>query len=198
MKILAFVDVHENKSAMKKLIEKSKDVDLLICAGDISVWGSNLSNLIKSFKATNKKLLIIPGNHEDEIELKEICSNFDFVFYLHKRSIKINNYLFFGHGTGGFAKINKDFEKVGERFKKIIKNEKVIFVSHAPPYNTKLDILINDHYGCKSYSDFILQVKPILCVCGHFHENSGVSDKLGKTFVINPGPYGQIIDLEKI
>ncbi|MBS3097214.1 hypothetical protein J4209_00295 [Candidatus Woesearchaeota archaeon] len=41
---------------------------------------------------------------------------------------------------------------------------------------------------------FILKVKPDLAISGHLHENAGKEDKIGKTKIVNPGPFGKIIN----
>jgi len=77
--------------------------------------------------------------------------------------------------------------------------KKVIFLCHNVPYNTKLDKIRSrdadkrvkgEHYGDYITRQFILKYKPLLCICGHMHENQGKC-KLGKTVIINAGPvYG--------
>jgi hypothetical protein len=196
MKLLAFVDVHGNKRALKSIISKSKkkNPDLLICAGDISLFGRDLKKIISQFKKLDKPLIILPGNHEEGENLRKICSKFKFIIYLHKASYKINDYLFFGYGGGGFSMKDKGFERLSEKFRKTIKKEKVILVTHAPVYRTRLDIIPGlGHRGNKSIRRFVKKVKPVLVICGHFHENNGVVDTLGKTIIMNPGPYGKII-----
>ncbi len=67
-----------------------------------------------------------------------------------------------------------------------------IFVSHVPPYNTKLDIikygpLANTHYGSEFVRHIIEKYQPAFAISGHIHESAGIV-KLGKTVAINPGP----------
>jgi hypothetical protein len=58
------------------------------------------------------------------------------------------------------------------------------------------------HYGSYLARKVILELKPILVICGHMHENPGII-KLGKTVVVNPGPANEgraaviKIDLER-
>ena len=44
MKILAFVDLHGSLNALKRLSKqiKSKKPDIIVCAGDISIFENNL------------------------------------------------------------------------------------------------------------------------------------------------------------
>jgi len=70
--------------------------------------------------------------------------------------------------------------------------DKTIYVFHAPPFQTKLDILYNRrHVGSKAIKRFIEKKQPYLTLHGHIHESPQVSgsyfERIGKTFSINPG-----------
>ena len=66
MRILASGDLHGDISFIEYLAQKAEDekVDLVILAGDLTTAGKEVPKLIKPFKDKNKKVLIIPGNHE--------------------------------------------------------------------------------------------------------------------------------------
>ena len=198
MKILAFVDVHGNLSALKKLIErgKRKDIDCLVCAGDITIFGGKLKNIVGKLDKIRKPVLIIPGNHEDDDEIKEACAKFENCINLHKKGFRKENYLFLGYGGGGFSLVDKEFERIAKRFKKMIKKEdKIILVTHAPPYNTNVDKISKRSCGNKSIRRFIYEAKPDLVICGHLHECAGKQDKIGKTRIINPGYKGKVVEV---
>lgn len=197
MKILGFVDTHGDKKIIRHLIKKSEEVELMVCAGDISIWGNNVKEILIELEKTKKTLLILPGNHEFEEELKKDCQKFDYVVYLHKGSYQIGNYYFFGYGGGGFSEKDLEFERVSERFLATIKEgSKIVLVTHGPPYGTKLDALPGlGHRGCKSIRQFINKAKPLLHICGHLHENAGNYEVVGKTLVSNPGPAGLIFKI---
>ena len=195
MKILAFVDIHEDIKALNKIIDKSHSADLLVCAGDLTVFEQNMDLMLSMLNKIGKPVLIIPGNHETSTNLKKACALLKNIIYLHKRSYEAKNYLFLGHGGGGFSTHNPQFEKIAKVFSRKITNEKkVVFVSHEPPYGTKLD-LIDGHCGSKSLRKFIKENNLKLVICGHLHENKNKIDKINNTVIINPGPYGKIIDI---
>ena len=198
MKILAFTDVHGDKKSISGLIESAKidNPDLLVCAGDLTNFGENLHNFLILLNKTGKLLLIIPGNHEDPDELEKICGNNKNCVYLHKKIYRIGNYLFIGSGGGGFSVKDLEFEKYFVKMKKeFSKDVKIILVTHAPVYKTKTDMLEGlGHRGCISYRKFIEEYKPILAICGHFHETSEKIDHIGKSLVINPGKRGKILE----
>lgn len=195
MKILAFADVHGNKSAIERLVRKAEDVDLIICAGDISNWQQNLKELFLEFKKSKKLILVIHGNHEEHHNLVNIVKDISFVKVIHKKIYRLGDYVFFGYGGGGFALEDKNLDKMIPDIKKSIKrNDKLIFVTHAPPFNTRLDFLEwVGHVGCNSKRRFIEKLRPELCICGHLHENAKMKDKINETLIINPGADGLIL-----
>ncbi len=69
MKILAFSDTHLNKKAINNLIDNSKKVDILICAGDISWFGVSLEKILQMLDSKIKKLLYKTNNLLNIIEL---------------------------------------------------------------------------------------------------------------------------------
>ncbi len=198
MKILAFTDLHGDEVALNKIINKAQkeNPNLLICAGDLSNFGHNLKKLVLKLAEIKIPLLIISSNHDFEDELKIICSKLDNVIYLDKTSYQLDKYLFFGYGGGGFSYFDKEFEAVANKFKKTIEEDsKIILITHAPPYGTSLDRLDIGYCGSKSIRNFIKEVKPILNICGHLHENMNKKDRINKTLIINPGKTGEIINI---
>ena len=198
MKILAFTDMHLSSYAFKKIKIKAKrqKPDLLVCAGDVSIFEHGLGLILNKLSKFNKKILILHGNHETSSVLKKLCSRHKNIIFIHKKQYAQNNYLFLGYGGGGFSLTEPEFCKTGKKFEKIIKhnnNKKIIFITHAPPYKTNLDLVAGSHCGSKTFRNFILKNKIDLYICGHLHENFGKKDRISKTEIINPGPYGKII-----
>ncbi len=196
MKLLVFTDTHGNKTAIKQVVNKSKEADLLVCAGDISNFSSGLNSILREFKNINKKMLIIPGNHESNEDIQEACRKFDFLINIHLKKYKIKDVVFFGFGTGGFSKVDHELEEV-MKILKFDEKEKLVLVSHGPPFGTKLDYLdnIQSYRGSKTVREFIKKFKPNFAICGHLHENEKKEDKLNDTLILNPGKYGKIIDV---
>ncbi len=198
MKILTFVDLHGSKKAMERIKKLSSKVDLIVCAGDLSIFGNKIDELLFELNSIEKKMLIIPGNHEDFSELKKLCKLFDNIDYIDNGMMKLDNYLFFGYGDGGFSTVDETFERLGKKFEKEIKKHKdckVVLVTHAPPHKTKLDNIHGESCGNKAIRKFIQKNNILLAVSGHLHENSGKEDKLNGCKLINPGAYGRIVDV---
>lgn len=201
MKILAFTDIHGSMASLKRIEQKvkSQNPDLLVCAGDISIFEHGIVGIMRRLNSLGKEIIIIHGNHEDASTFIKYSKLFKNISFMHKKHFALGNALFLGYGGGGFSIVDKGFEKTAKsEFKKIIKEskgKKIILVTHAPPYRTRLDKLSHGHSGNKSIRHFIEKNKIDLLVCGHLHENFGKEDKIGKTRVINPGPFGEIVEI---
>lgn len=199
MKILAFTDIHGSLLALKRIEQKIKTQrpDLLVCAGDVSIFEHGIIGILRKLNKFDKKVIIIHGNHEDTSTFIKLSRLFKNIIFIHKNHFIEGNILFLGYGGGGFSVVDREFEKIANsKFKKIIqknKDKKILLVTHAPPYKTRLDKLIQGHCGNKSIRNFIGKNKIDLLICGHLHENFGKEDKIGKTKIINPGPFGNTI-----
>lgn len=197
MKLLAFVDIHGNMAALRRIIRRAKkpDINLVVNCGDHTIFGEKHRLILKKLNKIKKPVLIIHGNHESEAETRRLCTTFRNCIFIHNRIFKKNNSIFLGWGGGGFSLVDKEFERAVKKFRKDFKNKKVILVTHAPPYRTKVDRIMNSHAGNKSIRNIIISKKPALVICGHLHENAGRHDKLGRTIIINPGPKGKVIEI---
>lgn len=94
-----------------------------------------------------------------------------------------------------YKKSRKKLEKIFRKFKKENKERKLIFISHVPPYNTKIDLIHakdahkkvkGKHYGSKLFKRILQKYQPILSISGHIEESKG-KDNIGKTTLINAG-----------
>lgn len=200
MKILAFADLHGSLKGLKSIerLAESKNLDVIVCAGDISVFQRGFDALMYRLSNIGKPVLFVHGNHETEQASKEVCSFFENVFFIHKKAHAIGSCIFFGYGGGGFSSTDSRFEDYSKQLRKeILQNsdKKTVLVTHAPPYGTKLDKVEGKHYGNKSIAEFIKNSSITLAISGHFHENFGKKDRIGMTEIINPGHFGMVIKI---
>jgi Icc-related predicted phosphoesterase len=143
-----------------------------------------------------QEVLIIDGNHETVVELRKAASATKNVTFFNAKTRRIGNFLVIGYGVNGFSLRDQHFEDFISRIKHEFQpGDKIIMLSHGPPYGTKVDLIIDQHCGSKSLMDFIEKHHPVLVISGHLHETFNVQQNLGKTFVINPGPFGKIITI---
>mgnify|MGYP005638800505 CR=1 FL=1 len=198
MKILAFVDMHGSLSALKDIKKKSKNADILVCAGDFTIFEQGIEHVMGELNKLKKDVLIVHGNHEDDDLVRELCLIHDNLYFLHNNHFIKDDVLFLGWGGGGFSDLDKSFEKREKRFKELMKKHKekaVVLVTHAPPHGTKIDKIGREHCGNKSIAKFIKKYKVDLSFSGHLHEDSGKMDKIGQSTVMNPGPHGKVVNL---
>ena len=70
--------------------------------------------------------------------------------------------------------------------------KKTVYVMHAPPFQTNLDVLYDGRpVGSRAIRQFIEKTQPYLTLHGHIHEapsrSGSYQDKIGHTVCINPG-----------
>ena len=190
MKILAFTDIHASNAYLKIIAKKAQHADLLICSGDFTLYMRGFTKVIDALRKIKKPVLMLHGNHEDEAQMHAAAH--DNIISLHRQPYRVADYLFLGHGGGGFALTDKALEKKLPAFKKYVQGaKKLIFVTHGPPFGTELDYLPwAGHVGCRSITEAIRALQPQIYLCGHLHENFKVKQQWGRTLMINPGPEG--------
>jgi len=193
IRILAAGDLHGDIAQAEKLAQKAEDenVDIIILTGDITHFGGSAEGLIGPLVKRNKKVFLIPGNHEN-VETINLLADIYSVKNLH-------GYLF---GCGGATNVGPilrlDEEEVKyllERSHKKIKDfKRKIMVTHEHPTGSIIDKMIPDS-GSQSIRDAVDKFKPDFVLCGHIHEAAGIEEKIGTTTVINVGKSGKIIEL---
>ncbi len=203
MKILAASDLHGDIHAAEKLAKKAKkeDVELVILAGDLSIFGNGLEGLLRPFSDVNKKVAIIPGNHDSEADIFMLKKRYpDILYDLHNYAFKVGDIGFFGCGLANIGPNELSETQIKKRiessFKYVKDAKKKIMVVHVPPYKTKLDKIGKDmSVGSMAVRNSIEKFKPDKCICGHIHETFGLEDRLDSTSIINVGPDGKIIEV---
>lgn len=202
MKFLLFSDVHCNTEKCRNIIEKSKQADLVIGAGDFATARRGLSKTIDLLSKIDKPTVVVPGNSESFEELKDACRVWPQAHVLHGSQTHISGFDFFGIGGGipvtPFGDWSYDFteRQAAELLKDCPGN--VILITHSPPKGAVDISSSGKSLGSTTIRDTILTKKPVLCVCGHIHESCGKQTKLNETVVINAGPNGLIWETAKL
>jgi Icc-related predicted phosphoesterase len=226
MKILFATDIHGDGKLVDKLVElgMKEDVKAVMIGGDLSpgfdVFVQRMFIefylLPKLDKLTNagKQVFIQMGNDDFGINMDvlESAEKRGEVSLIHRKAHSMDSLFVAGYSCVNpspfifkeWERKEKDIAKDLEELRKSVDPKKTIFVFHAPPYNTKLDVLhTGDHVGSTSIREFIEKTQPLLTLHGHIHESSRMSgsfqDRIGKTLCINPGNDSiAVIDLEKM
>jgi len=198
MKILVMGDIHGQCQNIFKYLQKNR-VDLIILTGDITHFGPEKlgEEILNEICVFDTLTLAIPGNCDQTYIYGEIESSN--AINIHNKSVIMKNIGICGFGGSNTTPFNTPLEfaemQIYSQLEKLmneIENEEIrILVTHAPPYNTKADILPSgDHAGSESIRKIIEEFEPTLNLCGHIHESKAI-DKIGNTIIINPGESSQ-------
>lgn len=199
-KILAASDTHGESALVKKLAEKAEKekVDLVILCGDITGW-SETQNILKPFKDKNKKVLLIPGNHES-FATADFLANLYGMKNIHGYAVQYKEIGIFGAGgTTDFTAFkehlseNELFKTLKQAHTSLKKAKKKIMVTHMHPYSMQSKLL--DISASHAVTKAVKEFKPDFLLHGHIHETFGFQEKIGKTKVINVGREGKIIEI---
>ena len=110
MKILCFVDLHGDKSLLKKLIKRAKkdDIDLVVMAGDLTVFETGLRYFLRKLNDIKKKDLEVTFkviDYKDSKAITEIIK-YEILPSSLKRKVRdqeteLMNHFFFGQRIKG-------------------------------------------------------------------------------------------------
>ena len=198
-KILAAGDFHGDKSTARKLADlaEKENVDLVILNGDL-VEEQDTSGIIGPFVAKNKKVIILPGNHET-IATTDFLAELYNVTNLHGYYIKFGDIGIFGCGGAdvGLSQLTEKeiYDNLKKGFEKIKDLPKKIMVTHIHPAGSNMEKFSKFVKGSIGLKRAIDTFKPDILICGHVHEAEGIEEIIGKTKVLNVGKKGKIINL---
>ncbi|MEM2599966.1 MAG: metallophosphoesterase family protein [Thermoproteota archaeon] len=199
LKVFACSDIHLRLQLLEEALKTSRHADLAVFLGDLTVYGKGLDAALEKLGSLNDNVLAIPGNNETPDELEEKASVRGIVS-LHARRMVFKGFTFAGVGGSLPTPFNTPFEIGEEEFKRVLSGfkglDRLILLSHTPPFNTSLDLTsMGEHIGSVELRRFIEEEAPLACLCGHVHERAGLSERIGGTLVVNPGPRGMLIEL---
>ncbi len=205
MKIIAFGDIHMMTDQAEK-ISGIKEADLVILTGDLTNYGGTkeAKNVLDDILRLNLKVLAQFGNI-DRCEVNEYLEKLGINLHGQARLVQ-DEVCLIGIGGSHFTPFHTPSEfsekeifhladrafRQGQEFISLaqpLHNRKIplILVSHAPPFNTKVDMLHNGrHVGSKTIRTIIEQYRPDLCITGHIHEAKG-QDMILQTPIYNHG-----------
>ena len=198
MKLLVFSDLHRDRDAAKSLVERSGEADVLIGAGDFAVMRKGIDAVIEILREVEKPTVLVPGNGESDVELREACAGWRSAHVLHGEVVTLEGIPFYGIGGGipvtPFGEWS--FDLTEEEAEAILVGcpKGGVLVSHSPPHG-HVDEIGGRHLGSYTLLETIERVSPRLVVCGHIHGCWGERSTVGGTLVLNAGPEGQVLEL---
>ena len=223
--IIYTTDVHGNEEIYEELFAMGEQpgIAVVLIGGDTSpgfdiemqrrFFERYLIPRIQRFRAkTGKPVFIIMGNDDFFIntDLFKKAEKGGILTFLHGKVDTVGGWHFAGYtciNPGPLfirdwirdeGEIAHDLEKIGKK----CDMKKTVFVFHAPPYGTALDVIYNgEHVGSTAILNFIKKRQPALTLHGHIHESPTMTGKfherIGKTLAINPGNANfVIVDLD--
>lgn len=193
MKIIAFGDIHEHTENISR-IKGLANADCVIITGDITNYdGKNKAKTILDLIYTYNSRIYAQAGNLDQQEVNDYLDELG--INLHANGFIRQNTGIFGVGGSNPTPFNTPLEFSESRIEQFLQKgyEKIkhlpvkIMVAHAPPINTKVDIVGNAvHVGSVSVRKFIETFQPQVCLTGHIHESVG-TDTIGNTIILNPG-----------
>jgi Icc-related predicted phosphoesterase len=176
MKILAVADIHGAQYRLNLVLKNIErySPDLVIICGDITQFGPAelAKNLLNQIPIDT---LAITGN----IDTPEVVRGID---ESNATKIELKRVIKKGISFVGISGINLNQFKIFKE-KKIL-DETSVLISHVPPYGAQDKIFLGMHGGSKDLREVVDKYKPLLVLCGHIHEDPGLT-KIGKTTVVN-------------
>ncbi|MBA7493651.1 hypothetical protein ES702_04211 [subsurface metagenome] len=185
MKLLATADIHGSQYRLNiilKNIEKYSP-DLVVICGDITQFGPG--EVAKNFlNQIPVDTLAIVGNI-DPAEVGQAITDSKADNLDLKRVVK-NDISFVGIGgtiPSPLSKIVIEAKNSKKPIEEVVDNKSVL-VAHVPPYKTQDRVFFGHHSGSKELRELVEKCKPRLVLCGHIHEDPGIT-KLNVSTVVN-------------
>jgi len=185
MKILAAADIHGSQYRLNLVLKnvEAYTPDLVVICGDITQFGPGelATNLLNQIPI---KTFAIPGNIDTfDVDQGITVSN---ATYLHMRRVVFQGIPFVGIGREIPTPL-ADATIIDGTQKKSLMNildKTSVLVTHAPPFKVQDKIFIGSYRGSRELRTIIDTRKPRLVLCGHIHEDPGMT-KLMNTIVVN-------------
>jgi len=174
MKILAVADIHGSQYRLNAVLDNIKKYspDLVIICGDITQFGPGevATNFLNQIPV---ETFAIPGNI-DTSEVGPAISESNAENIDLKRIVK-NGISFVGMGGETVSLTNVIIDKGKKRSFGEVIDEKTVLVTHVPPYKLQDKVYIGHHIGSKELKKLVENYRPRLVLCGHVHENPGMT-----------------------
>ena len=198
MRLLAFSDLHRDLDGAASLVERSRDADVVIGAGDFASVHEGLGETIAALVAIETPTILIPGNNETEDALRAAASGWTAATVLHGETAEIDGVTFFGLGAGiPTTPWDWSFDLTEEEAAERLAGcpRKAVLVVHSPPSGHCDSSSRGDHLGSTAILAAIEDKRPPLAVCGHIHESWGERSSVGPTAIANLGPAGATFEI---
>lgn len=198
MKILAFSDLHRDLAQGARLVEMSREADVVIGAGDFASMHEGLEETIDALAGIEAPTVLVPGNNETVDALRSATENWSAATVLHGEGTTIEGAEFFGLGAGiPVTPWDWSFDLDDDAATGMLAAcpENAVLVLHSPPKDHCDAAGDGGAFGSPALLRAIEEKTPRLAVCGHIHESWGCESQVGPTPVRNLGPKGTWIEV---
>jgi Icc-related predicted phosphoesterase len=187
MLIYAAADIHGHPYRMRSIEKQvaAHQPDVVVLAGDIS-GRCELDGMLEALKRLALPVLMIYGNC-DRRDLKGRLSAFPNLHFIHRTSMRVGDVEIVG--IGGTLPL-PFHSRLGFREREAVAHVKgmlqksSVLVAHPPPYGVRDRVLGLFHSGSRAVRKLMDSCSPALVICGHIHEQAGIS-KVDGTAVVN-------------
>jgi Icc-related predicted phosphoesterase len=193
VRALAFSDLHRDLAGAARLVERSRDVDVVIGAGDFGSQHRGVAETVGALAAIEAPSVLVPGNNETEDELRAACEGWPAAIVLHGTGAEIEGVPFFGLGAGVPVTPwdwSFDLREDEAAARLAACPAGAVLVVHSPPKGH-----VDNGIGSVAVLRAIEEKGPRIAVCGHVHEQWGLESLVGGTRVLNLGPDGVLLEL---
>jgi Icc-related predicted phosphoesterase len=174
MQILAVADIHGSQYRLNSVLDNISQYspDIVVICGDITQFGPG-EVAINFLNQIPIETLAIPGN----IDTSEVGPAIDKskAENIHLKKVVKNGFSFVGIGGESIPSNCMITDEDEEKIVHEIINKKTILVTHVPPYKLQDKVYIGYHIGSKELKDIVEKNKPRLVLCGHVHEDPGMT-----------------------
>jgi Icc-related predicted phosphoesterase len=193
MRLLCLTDLHDQRSALERILAQAGPVDAVLLGGDITNFGapSEAERIVREVQARAPRVLAVAGNCDStaiEQRLVELGVS------LFQRGLLVE-----GVGFQGLSAMppwhpqmyqfteEQLAHALNQGYAQLNGAQPHVVLSHPPPRAERVDYTQRGHHvGSIALREFIDRVQPSLVICGHIHEGRGL-EQLGRTQVVNCG-----------
>jgi uncharacterized protein len=197
VRVLAFSDLHCDLSGAARLVELSRDADVVVAAGDLASVHSGLEKTVAALRAIETPTVLVPGNNETDAALRAACAGWQAATVLHRESAEVGGIAFYGLGAGiPITPWDWSFDLDDDAAREALSDcpEGAFLVLHSPPLG-HVDASRGRHLGSHAIAEAIAKRRPRVAVCGHIHESWGERSEIEGVPVLNLGPDGTWLEI---
>jgi Icc-related predicted phosphoesterase len=197
VRILAFSDLHCDQAGAARLLERSREAEAVVCAGDLASVHNGLAATVDALRPIEVPTVLVPGNNETDADLREACKGWGGATVLHGEACELDGVSFYGLGAGvPVTPWDWSFDLSEEDAARMLEAcpDDAVLVAHSPPLG-HVDESSGRHLGSAAIRDAIGRRSLRLVVCGHIHESWGAESAIGETRILNLGPEGTLLEV---